>query len=230
MSETTDWLQDVEIGCQQRAGAYWRPADGSPVRTALTFKINRMETRVNRSLLAIIAICLAHSLARAQTGLQVQSVHNNGTLLWTDQSHTNWLYTVEWSADLTSWYNSWQGLRLFTVSLTTNATIVPMHYRISKIRAENRVLSLASLVGRSVAFIGFDSNRRVDFTTSSNALISSLDSPSGTSSAAYVYYPVDTTNSFLNLTPPGFEGQMHWFTDAGGTLDAALGRGFFLLE
>jgi hypothetical protein len=174
---------------------------------------------------------------RGQTPVVITSFTGNGYLTWTDSGYTDRLYTVEWSSDLTRWTNTWSHLWLQSTSMPTNTVSVPMFYRISAIQKEGDKFppSPAELVGKSLAIIawGANPNLRVDIVTRTNGFFQGLDSSSPSRTAAqYVYQVLNKTNAYLKVTWPGMsiEGQMHFYTRSAGTLDQALGKGFFLME
>ena len=181
---------------------------------------------------ASIATVILAIVLRAQPGALVDSYLLDDQLSWTDPDYSDWLYTIEWSSDLADWNDSWSNLRHFPVEQAANSVPVPMHYRISKVRRSERVLTPADLVGRSIGIIGYESNLRVTFSTAANSTITGLDYDIGPIEAEYSYEPVDANSAFLRVRMPdmSIEGEMHFLSEHGGTLDRALGKGFFLLE
>jgi len=181
----------------------------------------------------VLAFLRAGTVLRAQTAPEITFFGKNGQLSWSDSDYTDWLYTVEWSSDLARWTDSWKDLRLVSMTESAKTVQVPMFYRVSKIRRTERVLPPADMVGRSIAIIGYNYNLRVEFTTPTNGVFRGLDSATPPpTEATYEYEVVDTANAFLRVSWPGMtiHGQMHFYSDAGGTLDPMLGRGFFFLE
>ena len=182
-------------------------------------------------------LCSFCWVVRAQTPIVITSFTGNGYLTWADVGYTDRLYTVEWSSDLTRWTNTWSYLCLQSSSRPTNTVSVPMFYRVSAIRKEDDKFPPPpeKLVGKSLAIIAWGSNPnlRVDIVTSTNGFFQGLDSGSPSRTAAqYVYQVLDKTNAYLKVSWPGMsmQGQMHFYTRSAGTLDQALGKGFFLLE